>query len=125
MVQQDGKNALELSPVGKNKFVSGPFAACGPDDVIILKLRTRGPVIFTGCFFYDEKGKISARKLIRTPDTGKQNEYVIPVPELKKRNISGFRVILTAPSEGKAVIDQLEVQVAPKLNLPKADGAAK
>ena len=123
VVQQDGKNALELTPVGKNKFVSGPFAACGPDDVIILKLRTRGPVIAAGCFFYDEKGKISARKLIRTPDTGKQNEYVIPVPELKKRNINGFRVIVTAPPEGKVIIDQLEVQTARKLNLPKEDSA--
>ena len=121
MITENGKNALEITGSSKGGRVAGPYAACGPDDVIIVRVRTRGAAAKAGCYMYDAQDKVVARETFPTLDTGLQNEFVISLPKVKKRDgIAKFRVVLSAPADGqKVVYDQLEVRIAPKLNLPK------
>ncbi len=121
IITEDGKNALEVSGGSKECRAAGPFAPCGPDDVIIVRVRARGGSGKAGCFIYDADGKTLAKEMFPALDTGLQNEFVIPLPNVKKRaGMAKFRVVLSAPADGKKIVyDQLEVKIAPKLNLPK------
>jgi hypothetical protein len=117
---EDGKNALEFSAPSKNGRVAGPSMSCGPDDVIIVRIRARGAAAKVGCVLYDANGKKAGQESFPTLDTGLQNEFVFALPRMKKRgDAAKFRVVLTAPANGKTIYDQLEVKIAPKLNLPK------
>ncbi|MBE6374333.1 MAG: DUF4838 domain-containing protein [Lentisphaerae bacterium] len=116
---EDGRNTLELA-AGKNGRFSGPSAPCGPDDVVIVRVRARGAAAKVGCYLYDANDKKVGQQASATLDTGLQNEFVFALPRIKKRgDVAKFRVVLAAPAKGKTVYDQLEVKIAPKLNLPK------
>ena len=116
---KSGTDTLEVIRKNKQILVAGPVKKCSPEDVVILKLRSPG-MKKIGCRFYDSRGKFIVTSFLPVPDTGYQNEYVFKLPDVKKKNIGGFQIVLPVPEgRGKMTFSQMQVWQASRLNIPE------
>ena len=117
-ITKEGKSAFKVTANPKKPTVlTGPIIPCGKDDVVRVRVRSKGPKCEVGLYYFKTKG-FNGSKFVKAPDTGRQNEYIFYPALNKKPGVARCRLALYIP-KGTATyeFDQIEISVAENLNI--------
>ena len=121
VIERNGNNAIKIiGDPGKVTAICGPRFACGPGDVVKIRVRTTGKKTRVGLYRYGRE-KFIRGDFVTAPDSGRQNEFVFDISDLLRANENascslGFDLL---PGEKECIIDRLEVSIARELNKVK------
>ena len=121
LIQKEGKTALRITgDPGKITAISGPEFACGPQDVVKIRVRTTGKKCRVGLYRYGVKTYLRGN-FVPAPDSGMQNEFIFDISDLPKakENARCALALELLPGGKVCDVDQLEVTVARNLNQVK------